>query len=331
MRIGSLFSGIGGLELGLERAGVGRTIWQCEAHPYARRVLVKHWPDATLYPDVCALGRQEPIPYVEVICGGFPCQDISFAGKGAGLAGAKSGLFYELLRVVDLVGPRYIVMENVAAILTRGLGAVLGSLAARGFDAEWDCLPASSVGAPHRRDRWFLVAYPAVSRSPERGLHALRGESVSDAERGGRSGAHAAEGVADSQSIGGMGGSARAERAGRSRPDRGGPRAEEMAHTRSHRPQGLYQARAQARTANLSDRAWNRRPTQPGLGRTLDGLSAGVDRPRPVEAWEGDTPRTAPRGPDHRHRLRCLGNAVVPQVAEVIGRKLLQIEASRLS
>ena len=96
---------------------------------------------------------------VDIICGGFPCQDISVAGKGAGIEGSRSGLWSEYARIISEVRPRYVIVENVAALLGRGLERVLGDLAALGFDAEWHCIPASAVGAPHRRDRVWIVAY----------------------------------------------------------------------------------------------------------------------------------------------------------------------------
>ncbi len=154
--IGSLFAGIGGLELGLEWAGLGHTIWQVERDPFARKILAKHWPDAARYDDVCSVGAHNLSP-VDVICGGFPCQDLSYAGKGAGLAGERSGLWREYARIIRELRPCIVVVENVAALLARGLGDVLGDLAALGYDAWWDCIPASAVGAPHQRDRLFVV------------------------------------------------------------------------------------------------------------------------------------------------------------------------------
>jgi DNA (cytosine-5)-methyltransferase 1 len=160
LTIGSLFSGIGGLELGLERAGLGPVVWQVEREPYCRAVLAKHWPDAARHDDVCAVGAHTLTP-VDVICGGFPCQDVSYAGEGAGIAeGTRSGLWFEYARLVRELRPRYVVVENVAALLTRGLGVVLGDLARLGYDAEWSTVSACSVGAPHVRQRVFVVAYP---------------------------------------------------------------------------------------------------------------------------------------------------------------------------
>lgn len=163
MRIGSLFSGIGGLELGLEWAGVGHTVWQVERDPWARSILARHWPDVARYDDVRTITAENVAP-IEVLCGGFPCQDLSFAGKGAGLGGARSGLFFEVMRIADDLGPEWIVLENVSAILSRGLDTVLGRLAESRYDAWWDCVPASACGARHRRDRWFLVGHTEGKR-----------------------------------------------------------------------------------------------------------------------------------------------------------------------
>lgn len=174
MTVGSLFSGIGGLELGLERAGM-RTVWQVEKDEYCRRVLAKHWPDVARYEDVRDVGAHNLEP-VDVVCGGFPCQDISNAGKRAGIDGERSGLWSEYARIIRELRPSYVLVENVAALLARGLERVLGDLAESGYDAEWDCIPAAAVGAPHRRDRLFVVAYArhgagAPARSKQAGVH----------------------------------------------------------------------------------------------------------------------------------------------------------------
>jgi DNA (cytosine-5)-methyltransferase 1 len=160
LTFGSLFAGIGGMDLGLERAGLACK-WQVEIDPYCRRVLAKHWPDVPRHDDVRTFPPSDSEDWsVDVIAGGFPCQDISFAGKGAGLSGERSGLWFEFARCIRDLRPRYVVVENVAALLVRGLDAVLGTLASIGYDAEWDCLQADAFGAPHERDRTFLVAYP---------------------------------------------------------------------------------------------------------------------------------------------------------------------------
>ena len=165
MRIGSLFSGIGGLELGLERAGVGHTVWQVERDPFCRQVLARHWPDATRYEDVTTVDWSTVEP-VEVMCGGYPCQPFSSAGRRQGERDPRHlwPFFADAIRVVR---PRFVVLENVAGHLVLGFDRVLGDLASLGFDAEWSLVSAASVGAPHKRLRLFCVAYPS---STERGV-----------------------------------------------------------------------------------------------------------------------------------------------------------------
>lgn len=156
MRIGSLFSGIGGLELGLERAGLGTVAWQCEIDPFCRSVLAKHWPEAMRYEDVRTVDATAPS--VDVICGGFPCQDVSLAGKRGGLDAPRSGLWFEFARIIEALRPRIVVIENVLGLRTSGLSRVLADLATLGFDAEWTDLAAADVGAPHLRRRLFIAA-----------------------------------------------------------------------------------------------------------------------------------------------------------------------------
>jgi DNA (cytosine-5)-methyltransferase 1 len=171
LRLLDTFSGIGGFSYAAEHiVGGFETVAFVEREPYCQRILSKHWPNVPIYDDIATFN---PDPHsADVICGGFPCQDISLAGKQAGIKeGTRSGLFYELMRVVRTVRPRYVVMENVAAILANGLDTVLGELAEAGFDAEWACIPASAVGACHQRDRWWLVAYAKGARAWEHQPH----------------------------------------------------------------------------------------------------------------------------------------------------------------
>jgi DNA (cytosine-5)-methyltransferase 1 len=165
MRVLDLFSGIGGFSLGLERTGYFETVAFCEIDKKARQVLRKHWKDVHIFEDVTTL-RGDQIGTVELICGGFPCQDLSLAGKGAGLEGARSGLWWEFHRLIKEIRPQWVIAENVAAIRSRGLDQVLSSLAQIGYDAEWHCIPASAVGAPHQRDRVWIVAYPQCHGFP---------------------------------------------------------------------------------------------------------------------------------------------------------------------
>jgi DNA (cytosine-5)-methyltransferase 1 len=162
LRVLDLFSGIGGFSLGLERTGGFKTVAFCEIDPFCRQVLAKHWPDVPTHDDVTTRAFSEG--EADVITAGFPCQDISLAGAGAGLSGTRSGLWREVVRAVRLVRPVYTILENVAALLGRGMGTVLGDLAESGNDAEWDCLPAFPFGAPHARDRIWIVAYPNARR-----------------------------------------------------------------------------------------------------------------------------------------------------------------------
>jgi DNA (cytosine-5)-methyltransferase 1 len=158
MTFGSLFAGIGGMDLGLERAGM-KCSWQVEISEYATRVLAKHWPDVPRFRDVREVGRHN-LSDVDLICGGFPCQDISSAGKQEGITGARSGLWSEYFRIICELQPRFVLVENVAALLVRGLDRVLGNLASCGYDAEWQVLSACQFGLPQTRERLFIIAYP---------------------------------------------------------------------------------------------------------------------------------------------------------------------------
>lgn len=165
LRVLDLFAGSGGMTLGLERTGGFSTVAFCEIEPYARRVLARHWPGVPYFEDV-AVADFGPIGTVDLVTAGFPCQDISFAGKGAGLSGDRSGLFWHVLRTACLVGRPRLLLENVAALLKRGMGDVLGALATFGHDATWHCIPASAVGAPHPRDRIWIIADPQRDEQP---------------------------------------------------------------------------------------------------------------------------------------------------------------------
>jgi len=175
LRVLDLFSGIGAYALGLERAGA-ETVAFCEIDPFARRTLAKHWPNVPIHDDITT--REFHEGEADIITGGFPCQDISVAGRGAGLAGARSGLWGELVRALRVVRPRFAIMENVANLLAGPpeqpggwMGRVLGDVAEIRFDAEWDCVPAAIFGAPHERDRVWIVAHSNSERCGEaRGL-----------------------------------------------------------------------------------------------------------------------------------------------------------------
>lgn len=221
-RIGSLFSGAGGLDLAVEHVTGGRTVWHCEADPDASKVLAAHWPDVPNLGDITAADWSAVEP-VDVLCGGFPCQDVSAAGRRAGIAsGTRSGLWLEYAEAINQLRPRLVVIENVRGLLSgyahramepgpddlgdrssrpllRAAGAVLGDLADLGYDAQWTTVAASDIGAPHRRERVFIVAYPAGSSRPheqKRGdaqgfdVVAEPGPSDRDSARGTAAGIH---------------------------------------------------------------------------------------------------------------------------------------------
>jgi DNA (cytosine-5)-methyltransferase 1 len=297
------------MDLGLERAGM-ECKWQVEIDEYASRVLAKHWPTVHREKDVrqCGAGNLEN---VDLIAAGFPCQDISYAGKGAGLKGERSGLFYEVARIVGEMGPRYVVLENVSALLTRGLDQVLGTLASLGYDAEWHCIPAAYVGAPHIRDRVFILAYAAGVGDQEwqQPLARENGTRKSRAKRvnfdGGSSGTPALADTAGNRwQQGGQNGRGGKEGASKGQEYRFGCGCEAIANANS---EGLEKRQGQnaigtgqdGRTEFSRSEWW---AVEPNVGRVAHGISARVDR------------------------LKGLGNAVVPQVAEYIGRQMVEFE-----
>jgi len=175
LTFGSLFAGIGGFDLGFERAGMVCK-WQVEIDDYANRVLAKHWPNVHRERDIRECGKHN-LESVDVICGGFPCQDISNANANAtGINGSRSGLWSEYFRIIRELQPRYVVAENVKELSFRGLDRVLCDLAGIGFDAEWQTISAWPFGSHHKRKRLYLVAYRSDSDSFrwQGGPHAIR-------------------------------------------------------------------------------------------------------------------------------------------------------------
>jgi DNA (cytosine-5)-methyltransferase 1 len=331
----SLFAGIGGIDLGLEAHGC-TTVAYSEVDPYASAVMAQHFPDAVNLGDVTTIDweatRDELGPF-DIICGGFPCQDISLAGKGAGIAdGTRSGLWSHYADAIRILRPRGVLVENVAALLARGIDRVLGDLAACGYDAEWDCVPAAAVGAPHRRDRLFICAYPNRGRQQEQpqrdserragfdgesGRHALRlRDEVAYPE--GHDEPHQPEGDHPRRSLVGSGPGAGRGVVGGDSSSRGGA-------PRGHQEPGGTGVVADAGSEGLEGqrssvgvRAEEPVPVPVGAAR-------GWARPGRSTHWEAepDVGRVADGVPRRVDRLRCLGNAVVPQVAEHVAGILL--------
>jgi len=307
LRMIDAFSGIGGFSLAARWVGGFETIQFVERDPYCQQVLAKHWPTVPIHDDICTFN---PEPHsADIVCGGFPCQDISQAGKGAGLAGSRSGLFYELLRVVRLVGPRYIVLENVAAITYRGMDDVLGALAEAGFDAEWACIPAAAVGACHQRDRWWCVAYAQGKRW---GARPGQGASQTGYQRPRTGDGGAGSDVAYSQNMLSHGGAGQqqGQPQGQSVPESGNGDRADAANTIGQRfPQPIPPAFAPQEGQPAWPPAprrlnpdWRSHVSQPVLCGGDAGLSNGLDR------------------------LKALGNAVVPQVAMVPLARVLELD-----
>jgi DNA (cytosine-5)-methyltransferase 1 len=254
LKVLDLFSGIlvGGFSLGLERTGGFETVAFCEIEPFPRRVLAKHWPGVPCYEDVRTLtGARlvaDGITGIDVITGGFPCQDISVAGKQRGIGeGTRSGLWSEIVRLISDLSPSYAIFENSSNLLSGPserpggwFSRILCDLAAVGYDAEWHCIPASYLGAWHRRDRVWILAYPDKINSGRRSGKPL----VSEYEL----------------------------------------------QKQSSRVFAQWPGRSKAREA--------------GLLRNADGI------------------------PERAHRTAALGNAVVPQIPELIGRAILAAEVA---
>jgi len=253
LSVGSLFSGIGGLDLGLERAGM-EVRWQVEIDPYCQRVLAKHWPDVPRYGDIKTIDWTEVKP-VDLICGGFPCQPVSLAGKRLAQDDER-WLWPEFARCLRVLRPRFALLENVPGLLSAGMSDVLGDLAESGYDAEWDCIPAAAVGAPHLRKRVWLLAH---ARCESRGVRVC----------------------------------------------------------------GIYGRHELVQQG--TDRAAEEWSDDRKLCPLVPGVCQGV-----VKDWwraQSRVDRSAHGVPSRVDRLRGLGNAVVPQVAEWIGRRIMEVAA----
>jgi DNA (cytosine-5)-methyltransferase 1 len=302
LTVGSLFSGIGGLDLGLERAGM-KVIWQAEIDPFCCKVLKKHWPDVPNMGNVTKLDWKT-VPYVDLIAGGYPCQPFSTAGKRRGENDPRH-LWPVMFNAIRNLRPRYALMENVRGHLSMGFGTVLGDLARIGFNAQWQVLPASAFGAPHRRDRVFIVAYPNSQRPRRTQIDATETEQpplANVARRG--------ETLADTNNT-------------RNRtPERDLERQRQTGSTK--RQHALHEFGG--RGAILADTNGGRRKERKSETQPFSWFSGGGKRNDYATHWETepDVGRLANGVPNRVDRLRGLGNAVVPQIAEFIGRLIIE-------
>jgi DNA (cytosine-5)-methyltransferase 1 len=288
----SLFAGIGGLELGLERAGM-TVVGQVEIDPFCRRVLAKHWPDVPRHDDVRTCvewWRSGPRPAVHVVAGGFPCQGHSVAGLRRGTGDERWGWpWYRT--VVEALRPAWVIVENVPNLVRTGLLDVLRDLADLGFDAWWGCVPAAAVGAPHLRWRLFVIAADAGRdqlRHQPGWIGGADGDGPTIVGHDGATWALADPGRERRRQgpwqLGGLGSAQR-------RPA--------VAYTDGARlegPRELHDPRPDAGAVSADGGWWS---AEPDVGRVAHGVPARVDR------------------------LRALGNAVVPQVAQHIGRLVM--------
>ena len=343
LKVLDLFSGIGGISLGLERTGGFRTVAFCEIDKAATKVLNKHWPTVPVFNDVSTL-KGSDIGAVDVIAGGFPCQDISVAGNGAGLEGERSGLWWEFHRLIKEIKPKVVIAENVAALRSRGLDQVLRSLSEIGYDAEWHCIPASAVGAPHQRDRIWIVAYPnstvsggrtiAGHASDEgRGGSTARGEVVQPKDRQTCSNniEQGCETLAYPNDFRCSG--SQNSQSNHQGDDRDSPRSHITSESEGSGTLGenLRGGEAEAVSDTIikgregwlyrwSNKRWESQLGYLGRCRSMDG--------QPIEDWwtvEPPVGRVANGVSGRTHRLKQLGNAVVPQIPEIIGMAILEV------
>jgi DNA-cytosine methyltransferase len=357
MTHGSLFSGIGGIDLGFEMAGI-KTTWTCEIDDWCNEILEKRFPDATQYKDIKDIGKHN-LQSVDIISGGFPCQDISTAGKGVGLDGDRSGLWFEMWRIICELQPRWVLIENVANLANKGGSRVLHDLTEAGYDAEWQVISARDVGARHLRKRLWIVAYKrelfnSIKQGLQGQLHSsegesgnkIRGERIAEnsiqrgssnlsnstkqrLQRHRRDSSLRIENVAKKSIQGGSsqfsdtkssryrGGSSKEcgdKRKGKFQQEeqKGSSIRSEVERcdnvpTQTTSERGAEQdiKRQDNRDGKFRIKTFERLKNEPELDRVAYGLSQKVDR--------------------YNDRVKGLGNAVVPQIPYLIGRRLIKL------
>ena len=312
MKLLDTFAGIGGFSYAAEKlVGGFETTQFIEINPYCQKILNKHWSHVPIHDDITTFTAKSG--EFDIITGGFPCQDISVAGLQKGITKeTRSGLFYELIRVIRMVRPKYVVLENVAAILNRGLDIVLRELSEAGYDAEWAVISASSLGACHRRSRWWLVAYPNSKQSSgtESEIQTRRNTTFSSfTSNPNNNGSPSAEkcrfnGETSDKTQEGQNQSCQSQRSSESRNSTTIQQTTELTYPDSKRLQGLrgeYELQESCKERTFTWRNsgitlnpnWKGYKSKPTLCRGDDGLSNRVDR------------------------LKALGNSIVPAVAAI--------------
>lgn len=323
--VGSLFSGIGGIEIGFEKEGF-KTKWFIEKEPYAQAILKKRFPGTIIYEDVTKIDFRT-IPKVDVFTGGFPCQDISGAGKRVGIEGSRSSLWKYYAEAIRVLRPKIAFIENVSALAIRGLNVVLADLAKIGYDAEWYNISASAVGAFHQRERIFIIAYPNSNWKSDESINEGQGQGFVDeisntnirqcnrTEKkvcsGGNSIDVSSEAIPNTSSFRCNDGcdnreerqiqnaEERSVEKDKSKGNGWGYRSSEICEVFSNphnkRQQGRGKDEIRQELFCSKEYSW---AAEPGLGRVADGIPNGVDR------------------------IKCLGNAVVPQCAEVFAKAI---------
>ena len=307
LRTLDLFSGIGGFSLGLERTDGFETVAFCEIDPFCRKVLAKHWPDVPCFEDIKTLNKEglDKIGRIDVICGGFPCQPVSCAGKRKGKEDAR-WLWPEFYRVVCEVRPRWVLIENVPGLLSadsgRLFGGILRNLSESRYNAEWGIVSAASVGAPHLRKRVFIVAHAISISSQRRGeagyMACQSGEAEGqkdERQRGRDASDNRGSVVAHSDQIGRHGWAGMFWQGRRAEPENGGA-ISDTSEQRLEERKRIFSKRTPCSDASGSD-WWS---TEPDVGRVANGIPSRVDR------------------------LRALGNAIVPQCAQYVGERVLE-------
>ena len=301
LTVGSLFSGIGGIDLGLERAGM-TVKWQSEIDPYACKVLKKHWPDTPNLGDIKQIDWST-VEHVDVIAGGYPCQPFSTAGKRQGENDPRH-LWPYFRDAISGIRPRFAILENVRGHLSMGFDRVLADLTEIGYDAEWQIVSAASVGAPHRRERIICVAYPSQQQFNGRGCGHGAGTV-------GEWSALQESACGSSSDVAYPNGTPRQQQRERKVSESDlGRRSQNSAHTNSRQISGRFGGEP-AHRGHLSGR---------------DNYLGGKKGHAGGQWWaiEPDLGRVAYGVPARVDRLRGLGNAVVPQVAEYVGRLIMQ-------